>query len=320
MTEQLAFVLQREQQLATKKPGSWKKAAEEFGTSPSNARCLYAKKELIKEYAALGLGYKKFLTEAELKKFKNLRATLSDKDYNDVLINDQKRQRMKQASHLRAMERDLQKKEKELPATAKKLLKEWDEQKKQPKKWTCEVNLDEFPTLPGNINVTVKALSRQFTVDGLSVKSGISENGFKFRSETRWKKSFSIPINVDMDRGPVIRKKHASSSITVTYDIKEEGFKTIDGKQGDIVSAKKVAEDFQARKKEGPQRKKELVKSTGALTDQFSSDSKKKNNPRIILKRDEFEPINVAELSSSEDESNTQDDFFTHNSPSTSTV
>ena len=197
VSEQLTYILEREKQMATLNPPSWRESGEIIGASAHCAKAIYTKKELVKEYAALGLGFKRVLTKSDLEKYKNLRATLSDEEYNNVLIKLQKKQRRRKREALRRVERKLKGQNEELSVKSKQLLMNLEETEGknawEEKKWKCIISLDEFPTIPSNIDVTVKTDVRQLIVDGLSIKSGITESGFKFRSETRWRKKFLIP-------------------------------------------------------------------------------------------------------------------------------
>ncbi|CAG5113593.1 Oidioi.mRNA.OKI2018_I69.chr2.g7683.t1.cds [Oikopleura dioica] len=296
VSEQLTYILEREKQMATLNPPTWRESGELIGASTSCVKGIFAKKELVKEYAALGLGFKRVLTKSDLEKYKCLRATLSDEEYNNLLIKQQKRQRCKKAQALRRVERKLKEKNEELPAKSRKLLTNWEETRGREawlnKKWKCEISLEEFPTMPSNIDVTVKTDIRQLTVDGLSIKFGITESGVKFRSETRWRKKFAIPEDVDIDQGPTIEKERGkSNNLTVWYYRKQIG------EEDDMMTLENAPKNIETQ----PQIKQHLTTKDKCL---------KKNSTNSNTNSENLPEINVPEFSSSEDESMIEEEGF----------
>lgn len=290
----------------------------DFGISTANAKKIYDKRDLIREYTDLGLTFRERMTKKEAEKFRHLRSTLSDKEYKNELMKTKKKQRQKAFERLKYLKRQLNEKGEDLSDKQKeklsisenrKLKKDEEITKRGKKVWRCEISLVEFPTIPGNIDVTVRPESRQFTVDGLSMKQGTTETGFKFRSETRWRKSFDVPDNVDVDRGPRIRKKEGdANTLIVTFDL-EKNYDEDD--EEEMITLVEVPEISTMETEEQCDMEKEP---------QSSEKEKKKSEKRCDrITKEMFPIIKVPELSSSEDESKVEDKeegFFIQNNTS----
>ena len=130
VAEQLTYIVKREDELTRLYVPSWRKSAEDFllqnpqfGMSTTNARLIFDRRDLIREYVDLGLTFRQKTTKKEAEKFRHLRSTLSDKAYKEEVMKAKKIQRMKTFNNLKYLKRQLNERGEDLSDAQKEMLR-----------------------------------------------------------------------------------------------------------------------------------------------------------------------------------------------------